>query len=129
MNENNYFFVNNNNALDESDDDQNMPSLLSYASSNDDDDQSIEIDIGLNELFQMLFDDSNTDNTFNAQDVGLRNDGSNLGSKYDTEEPYDTMDPINMHRTLQQDDFDEYVTSSKDLDIPLAEGIEEVSKF
>eukprot|EP00957_Ditylum_brightwellii_P056243 4263256-Ditylum_brightwellii.AAC.1 len=39
------------------------------------------------------------------------------------------MDPTNVHRTLQQNDFDDYATSSKDPDMPLAEIIEEVSEF
>eukprot|EP00957_Ditylum_brightwellii_P089477 6813403-Ditylum_brightwellii.AAC.1 len=39
------------------------------------------------------------------------------------------MDPTNVCRTLQQDDFDDYVTSSKDPDTPLAEIVEEVSDF
>eukprot|EP00957_Ditylum_brightwellii_P167046 12717075-Ditylum_brightwellii.AAC.1 len=121
--------VDDDNAQDESDDDQSMFSLLSHLSSNDYDDQSIEIKTGLNELLQMLSDDSSTDIAFNAQDVSLRNDGGSLGSDYDLEEPYDTMDPTNVHGTLQQDDFDDYVTLSKDPDMPLAEIIEEVSEF
>eukprot|EP00957_Ditylum_brightwellii_P106662 8137223-Ditylum_brightwellii.AAC.1 len=77
----------------------------------------------------MLSDDSSTDTASNAQDVGLRNDGGSLGSEYDLEEPYDTTDPTNVHRTLQQDDVDGYVTSSKDPDMHLAKIIEEVSEF
>eukprot|EP00957_Ditylum_brightwellii_P206057 15346575-Ditylum_brightwellii.AAC.1 len=83
------------NVQDKSDDGQSMLSLLSHLLSNDDDNQSIEIETGLNELFQMLSDESNTDTTFNAQDVDLRNDGGILGYEYDHEEPYDTMDPTN----------------------------------
>eukprot|EP00957_Ditylum_brightwellii_P057635 4370433-Ditylum_brightwellii.AAC.1 len=39
------------------------------------------------------------------------------------------MDPINMYRTLQQDDLDDYVTSSIYPDMLFVERTEEVSEF